>query len=120
MTSVIPVNNITKILGSLLLTYTTHYVATNLYSNLCLPTGIWGFLQGMINTGSPMCTTTLHFVSATQASYATILTVTLSRLFMDVILPGDTKKVDIQPVQEQAQAQAQAQAQSQQSHQRRT
>jgi len=99
MVPTIPINNITKIFGSLLLTYTTHYVATNLYSSICLPTGIWGFLQGMINTGSPMCTTTLHFVSATQASYATILTVTLSRMFMDVILPGETKKLEENPSQ---------------------
>jgi len=92
-------NNVAKIVGSLMLTYVTHWGATNVYSYVCLPGGFFGFFQGMINTGSPMCTTTLNFVTATQASYATILTVTLSRIVMDFILPtgGYEKKTVAEP-----------------------
>jgi hypothetical protein len=79
---------VVKIGGSLLLTYTSHYVAANLYTQLCVPPSLWGFLQGMVTTGSPVCTAALNYVSSSQASYSTILTVTVSRLLMDMIIPG--------------------------------
>ena len=81
-------DQLVKIAGSVLLTYTTHYVAANLYTNLCVPTGVWGFIQGMVTTGSPVCSATLNYVSSSQSSYSTILTVTASRLIMDMIMPG--------------------------------
>lgn len=81
-------DHVVKIAGSLLLTYTSHYVAANVYTQLCVPGTLWGFLQGMVTTGSPVCTATLSYVSSSQASYSTILTVTVSRLLMDMIIPG--------------------------------
>ena len=81
-------DQILKVVGSVMLTYATHYVAANMYANLCVPQGIWGFVQGMVTTGSPVCTATLNYVSSSQSSYSTILTVTASRLIMDMILPG--------------------------------
>jgi len=84
-------DQIVKIAGSVLLTYTTHYVAANLYTQLCVPGSLWGFFQGMVTTGSPVCTATLTYVASSQASYSTILTMTVSRLFMDMLIPGTAK-----------------------------
>ena len=81
-------DQLAKIVGSIVLTYSTHYVAANIYTHLCVPTGLWGFVQGMLTTGSPVCSATLNYVSSSQTSYTTILTVTASRLVMDMLLPS--------------------------------
>jgi hypothetical protein len=78
---------ILKLAGTLLLTYTSHYGAAKIYSSLCVPNGIWGYIQGMFTTGSPICAATLSYVSNSQSSYATIITMTISRAVMDAILP---------------------------------
>jgi len=83
-------DQLAKIVGSIVLTYSTHYVAANFYTNVCVPTGIWGFVQGMFTTGSPVCSATLNYVSSSQTSYTSILTVTASRLVMDMLLPSTT------------------------------
>ena len=84
----LPLVPIAKVLGSLLLTYSTHYGASKLYSELCVPDGIIGYFYGMVTTGSPICSATLSYVSNSQTSYATIITMTISRAVMDAILPG--------------------------------
>ena len=79
---------VVKLVGTLLLTYSTHYGATKMYSVLCVPNGMWGYVQGMFTTGSPICAATLTYASNSQASYAAIITMTISRAVMDAILPG--------------------------------
>lgn len=79
---------ILKLVGTLLLTYSTHYGATKLYTTLCVPDGFAGYVYGMFTTGSPICTATLSYVSNSQSSYATVITTTLSRAIMDTLLPG--------------------------------
>jgi len=78
----------TKLIGTLLLTYSTHYGAAKLYSSLCVPNGMWGYLQGMFTTGSPICAATVTYVANSQSSYAAIITMSISRALMDAILPG--------------------------------
>lgn len=78
---------IVKLLGTLVLTYSTHYGAAKLYSSLCVPNGVWGYVQGMFTTGSPICAATVAYVSNSQTSYATIITMSISRAVMDAILP---------------------------------
>ena len=82
-----------KLAGSLLLTYSTHYGAAKIYSHLCVPSGVWGYIQGMFTTGSPICAATVSYVSNSQSSYATIITMTISRAVMDAILPGSSATV---------------------------
>jgi len=77
-----------KLAGTLVLTYTSHYTAAKVYSNLCVPSGWFGYIQGMFTTGSPICSATLNYVSNSQSSYATIITMSISRAVMDAILPG--------------------------------
>ena len=42
-----------RIAGTFLLTYTTHYGASKVYTAVCVPDGLLGFVQGMFTTGSP-------------------------------------------------------------------
>jgi hypothetical protein len=79
---------VAKLAGTLLMTYTSHYVATKVYTHFCVPDGVWGFFQGMLTTGSPVCSVTLSYISNSQASYATAITMTVSRAIMDAIMPG--------------------------------
>lgn len=77
-----------KLAGTLFLTYSSHYGAAKIYSTLCVPNGWFGYIQGMFTTGSPICSATLSYVSNSQSSYATIITMTITRAVMDAILPG--------------------------------
>lgn len=79
---------ILKVAGTLFLTYSSHYGAIKLYSTFCVPDSLVGYLQGMITTGSPVCSATLAYASNSQTSYATIITMTISRAIMDAVLPS--------------------------------
>jgi hypothetical protein len=74
---------IAKTLGTVVITYTVHYASTKIYSHVCVPDGVWGYIQGFLMLGSPMCTAMLNFASSTQSSYGTIITMVLSRLLID-------------------------------------
>ena len=77
-----------RLAGTFLLTYTTHYGASKVYTAVCVPDGWLGFVQGMFTTGSPICTTILSYISNSQSSYATVITATISRSVMDTLLPA--------------------------------
>jgi hypothetical protein len=81
---------IVKLLGTMLLTYSSHYTAANLYAKLCVPATMWGYLQGMIATGSPVCSAIHAYVGNSQTTYTAVITTTISRAIMDAILPGTT------------------------------
>jgi len=74
---------IAKTIGTVVITYTVHYASTKIYSHVCVPDGVWGYIQGFLMLGSPLCTAMLNFASSTQSSYATIITMVLSRLLID-------------------------------------
>jgi hypothetical protein len=70
------------------LAYTVHYSSAKLYDFFCVPDGIYGFVQGMFTTGSPVCQAGLAVVSNTQMSYSTLLTIGLTRMVLDMAVPG--------------------------------
>jgi len=74
--------------SSALISYTAHYAATKIYSETCIPSGIQGFLQGLVSVGSPVCQVALQTISLTQVSYTTVITMGLSRIFIDLVAPS--------------------------------
>ena len=80
-----------KTLATIVVTYTAHYASTKAYSSFCVPDGLWGYVQGFLTTGSPMCSATLTYASNSQNSYATIITMAVSRIAIELILPGAAK-----------------------------
>jgi hypothetical protein len=70
---------------SAVVAYTTHYGINKLYNHFCIPDGFIGFLQGLITTGSPVCQAGVQLISSTQISYSTLITLSISRMFVDLI-----------------------------------
>ena len=81
-----------KTLATIVVTYTAHYASTKAYSSFCVPDGLWGYVQGFLTTGSPLCSATLSYASNSQNSYATIITMAVSRIAIELILPGANPK----------------------------
>ena len=77
-----------KGLISALIAYSAHYGAAKAYSFLCVPSGLLGFFQGMVTSGSPVCQTGLQVMTATQVSYSTTIMMGISRLFIDWVAPS--------------------------------
>ena len=75
-----------KTVGSMFLTYGSHYVVSKFYSEFCVPDGIYGLIQGFLNTGSPVCSTVLKYMAASQDSHTTIITMGISSFFMDLLI----------------------------------
>lgn len=75
-----------KSTGSVIVTYGAHYGISKFYNEFCLPNGIYGFLQGFINAGSPTCSTALKIMTASQDSYTTMITMGISSFFMDLLI----------------------------------
>ncbi len=80
-----------KALGSALISYSTHYGMTKLYNAACVPDGLWGFLQGMVTSGSPVCQLGVQVISSTQVSYSSIIMMGISRILLDVVAPSGGK-----------------------------
>ena len=76
---------------SAVLAYTTHYSVTKLYSEFCIPSGVYGFLQGGLTAGSPLCSTALSFMTSTHNAYSAIILASLSRMFVDFALETSEK-----------------------------
>lgn len=81
-----------KALGSSLISYSTHYGMTKLYNAACVPDGVWGFLQGMVTSGSPVCQLGVQVISSTQVSYSSIIMMGISRIILDFVAPGIGKE----------------------------
>ena len=73
---------------SAVLAYTTHYGATKLYDGFCVPDGIVGYLRGLVSSGSPVCQAGLAIMTSTQVSYSNIISMSISRLVLDLVSPG--------------------------------
>ena len=76
-----------KGLATMLLVYTTHYSVAKLYNYFCVPDNVYGFFQGMISTGSPMCMGAMDILKTTQTSYGSLIMLGTSRLFVDMLSP---------------------------------
>lgn len=79
---------LTKGAVSAILAYTTHYGISKLYDSFCVPDGFMGFVQGMLTTGSPICKAGLEAMTATQVSYGTVITMSISRFILDLAAPS--------------------------------
>ena len=77
-----------KTVATIVVTYTAHYASTKAYSSFCVPDGLWGYIQGLLTTGSPLCSATLTYASNSQNSYATIITMEVSRIAIELIVPS--------------------------------
>jgi len=75
----------TKLVASTLLVYSAHFAACKAYTTFCIPDGVFGYIQGLLTTGSPLCKVALDTVNATQNQYSGILLVGLSRLLLSAL-----------------------------------
>lgn len=92
--STITMEVLLKGVATVVLTYSTHYGISKLYTNFCVPDGVWGFLQGMVTTGSPVCAAGLEAMKATQVSYSTMILMGITRMAVDLAIPGAGAVVD--------------------------
>jgi hypothetical protein len=81
-------SSIMKAAGSALLSYTAHYGMTKAYNYACIPDGMYGFLQGMLTSGSPVCQVGVQVISSTQVSYSQLIMMVISRVVIDTVAPG--------------------------------
>ena len=63
---------------ALAMNYGVHVSSSVVYGHACVPHGITDLLQSIVVTASPVCSTLLTIMQATQSNYATILTSTLT------------------------------------------
>jgi hypothetical protein len=81
---------ISRAVLSAALTYVAHYGVTKLYSSFCVPNGVWGFFQGSIITGSPMCASALTVMTNTHSAYSAMVLAGVSRFVVDIVADGAT------------------------------
>ena len=79
---------ILKNVAAALLAYSMHYGATKFYNMACVPDGFIGYLNGLITTGSPICQAGIQVISNTQVSYSSIVLMSMTRIFVDLISPN--------------------------------
>ena len=79
---------IAKVLATGLIAYSSHYAANKFYNYACVPDGFYGYLQGFVTTGSPICQASLQIISSTQVSYSTTIMTMASRVLVDMVVPG--------------------------------
>jgi hypothetical protein len=85
-----------KGLATMLLFYSVHYSVAKLYNHFCVPDTVYGFFQGMISTGSPVCMGGMEILKSTQTSYGSLIMLGTSRLFVDMMNPFNTHRSDKQ------------------------
>ena len=71
---------------SLALVYGVHYVATQLYGNVCVPAGFHGVLSGIFTTASPWCHLILNTMQMTETSYGTMVVTGVTRLIVGTVM----------------------------------
>jgi len=72
---------------ALAMNYGIHTGSSLAYGYLCVPHGIADFLNSVVTTASPICSTFLSIMQATQSNYATILTSTLTATLVKFLTP---------------------------------
>ena len=77
---------------SLALVYGVHYVATQLYGNVCVPSGFHGVLSGIFTTASPWCHLILNTMQMTETSYGTMVVTGVTRLIVGTVMSPAGKK----------------------------
>lgn len=84
---------------SLALVYGVHYVATQLYGNVCVPAGFHGVLSGIFTTASPWCHLILNTMQMTETSYGTMVVTGVTRLIVGTVM-GPAGSAGQKPKQE--------------------
>jgi hypothetical protein len=84
---------ILKSAASALLAYSAHYGMAKFYNMACVPDGIWGYLSGMISTGSPVCQAGVQIISHTQVSYSSMIMMGITRVLIDLVAPGSSQHI---------------------------
>jgi hypothetical protein len=80
--------SITKSALSALIAYSTHYGVTKIYNHICIPDGIWGYIQGLVTAGSPVCQAGVTIISNTQVTYSSMILMGITRVIVDIVSPG--------------------------------
>jgi hypothetical protein len=70
---------------SAIVAYTIHYGTSKFYNTVCVPDTMIGYLSGLFTSGSPVCQASLQVIANTQISYSTLITTSITRLFIDLI-----------------------------------
>jgi hypothetical protein len=70
---------------STFIVYSVHFGAVKTYGAFCVPDGMYGYLQGLITTGSPVCKFVLDTITSTQNHYSGVILVGVSRLLLGMI-----------------------------------
>jgi hypothetical protein len=86
--SAIASSSLAKATVSALISYGAHYGMTKAYNYACVPDGFYGFLQGMLTSGSPVCQAGVQVISSTQVSYSQLIMMGISRVLVDAVAPG--------------------------------
>ena len=84
---------ILKTAASALFAYTAHYGMAKFYNFACVRDGLWGYLNGMISTGSPVCQAGIQVLTHTQVSYSSMIMMGITRVAIDLIAPGSSQQV---------------------------
>jgi len=71
---------------SLALVYGIHYVATQMYGNVCVPSGWQGVLSGAFTLASPWCHLILNTMQMTETSYGTMVVTGVTRLLVGTVM----------------------------------
>jgi hypothetical protein len=77
---------------SLALVYGIHYVSTQLYGNVCVPSGFHGVLSGIFTTASPWCHLILNTMTMTETSYGTMVVTGVTRLIVGSVMSRTEQK----------------------------
>jgi hypothetical protein len=81
-------SSLAKATFSAILSYSAHYGMTKAYNYACVPDGFYGYLQGMLTSGSPVCQAGVQVISSTQVSYSQLIMMGISRVLIDAVAPG--------------------------------
>lgn len=74
-----------KLALSTFIVYSVHFGAVKAYDAFCVPDGVYGYLQGLITAGSPVCKFALDTVTSTQNHYSGVILVGVSRVLLGLI-----------------------------------
>jgi hypothetical protein len=62
------------VIGPFLTVFLVHYAAANAYASFCTPLSLWGLVQSLLLTASPICSALLTVVNNSNNSYGLIVT----------------------------------------------
>jgi hypothetical protein len=78
-------NSIVRTILATIIAYTSHFSITQLYTTFCIPLGFYGYIQGILTMGSPICGSLLSIMTYTQSTYGTLVITGISSLLLDII-----------------------------------